>query len=56
MEQGKIMKAEVPTVRVRATPTGLTAPPLPQPPKIHSTTYTKLNSVLLLNHDTHDMP
>jgi len=26
MEQGKIMKAEVPTVRVGATPTGLTAP------------------------------
>jgi len=26
MEQGKIMEAEVPTVRVGATPTGLTAP------------------------------
>jgi len=31
MEQGKIMEAEVPTVRVGATPTGLTAPP--QPPR-----------------------
>jgi len=27
MEQGKIMEAEAPTVRVGATPTGLTAPP-----------------------------
>jgi len=27
MEQEKIMEAEVPTVRVGATPTGLTAPP-----------------------------
>jgi len=26
MEQGRIMEAEVPTVRVGATPTGLTAP------------------------------
>jgi len=26
MEQGKIMEAEVPTVRVGATPTGLMAP------------------------------
>jgi len=33
MEQGKIMEAEVPTVRVGATPTGLTVPPLPQPPR-----------------------
>jgi len=33
MEQGKIMEAEVPTVRVGATPTGLTAPPPPQPPQ-----------------------
>jgi len=32
MEQGKIMEAEVLTVRVGATPTGLTAPPPPQPP------------------------
>jgi len=32
MEQGKIMEAEVPTVRVGATRTGLTAPP--QPPKV----------------------
>jgi len=32
MEQGKIMEAEVPTVRVGATPTGLAAPPPPQPP------------------------
>jgi len=31
MEQGKIMEAEVPTVQVGATPTGLTAPP---PPKV----------------------
>jgi len=30
MEQGKIMEAEVPTVRVGATPTGLTAPPPPR--------------------------
>jgi len=29
-----IMEAEVPTVRVGATPTGLTAPPPPQPPKV----------------------
>jgi len=34
MEQGKIMEAEVPTVRVGATPTGLMAPPPPQPPKV----------------------
>jgi len=34
MEQGKIMEAEVPTVRVDATPTGLTAPPPPQPAKV----------------------
>jgi len=31
MEQGKIMEAEVPTVRVGATPTGVTVPPPPQP-------------------------
>jgi len=34
MEQGKIMKAEVPTVWVGATPTGLTASPPPQLPKV----------------------
>jgi len=34
MEQGKIMEAEVPTVRVGAIPTGLTAPPASQPPKV----------------------
>jgi len=34
MEQGKIMEAEVLTVQVGATPTGLTAPPPPQPPKV----------------------
>jgi len=34
MEQAKIMEAEVPTVRVGATPTGLMAPPLSQPPKV----------------------
>jgi len=33
MEQGKIMEAEAPTVRVGATTTGLMAPPPPQPPK-----------------------
>jgi len=33
MEQGKIMQAEVPIVRVGATPTGLMAPPS-QPPKV----------------------
>jgi len=33
MDQGKIMEAEVPTVRVGATPTGLTVPPPPQPPR-----------------------
>jgi len=27
MEQGKIMEAEVPTVRMGATPTGIMAPP-----------------------------
>jgi len=32
MEQGKIMEAEVLTVWVGATPTGLTAPPLPHNP------------------------
>jgi len=32
MEQGKIMEAEVPTVRVGATPIGLMVPPPPQPP------------------------
>jgi len=31
MKQGKIMEAEVPTVRVGTTTTGLTAPP--QPPR-----------------------
>jgi len=31
MEQGRIMEAEAPTVRVGATPTGLTAPSPPQP-------------------------
>jgi len=30
VEQGKIMEAEVPTVRVGATPTELTMPPPPQ--------------------------
>jgi len=34
MEQGKIMEAEVPTVWVSATLTGLTTPPPPQPPKV----------------------
>jgi len=34
MEQGKIMQAEAPTVRVGATPTELTASPPPQPPKV----------------------
>jgi len=34
MEQGKIMEAEVPTVRVGANPTGLMMPPPPQPPKV----------------------
>jgi len=34
MEQGKIMEAEVPTVRVGTTPTGLTAPPPPQHLKV----------------------
>jgi len=34
MEQGKIMEAEVPTVRVGATTTGLMAPPPSQPPKV----------------------
>jgi len=33
MEQGKIMEAEVPTVRMGATPIGLTAPPPPQLPR-----------------------
>jgi len=33
MEQGKIMEAEVPTVPVGAIPTGLSAPPPPQPLK-----------------------
>jgi len=31
MEQGKIMEAEAPTGWVGTTPTGLTAPPPPQP-------------------------
>jgi len=35
MEQGKIMEAEAPTIRVGATPTGPTATPPPQPfPKV----------------------
>jgi len=34
MEQGKIMEAEALTVRVGTTPTGLTAPPPPQPSKV----------------------
>jgi len=34
MEQGKIMEAEAPRVRVGITPTGLAAPPPPQPPKV----------------------
>jgi len=39
MEQGKIMEAEVPTVQVGATPTGLTVPP--QPPRKKLTIYKK---------------
>jgi len=34
MEQGKIKEAEVPTVRVGATPTGLTVPPAHNLPKV----------------------
>jgi len=34
MEQRKIMEAEVPTVWVGTTPTGLTVPPPSQPPKV----------------------
>jgi len=34
MEQEKIIEAEVPTVWVGATPTGPTAPPPTQPPKV----------------------
>jgi len=34
MEQGKIMEAEVPTVRVGTTPTELTVPQPPQTPKV----------------------
>jgi len=34
MEQGKIIEAEAPTVQVGTTPTGLMAPPPPQPPKV----------------------
>jgi len=34
MEQGNIMEAEVLTVYVGATPTGLMAPPPQQPPKV----------------------
>jgi len=34
IEQGKIMETEVPTVRVGATPTGLTAPLPHNPPKV----------------------
>jgi len=34
MEQWKIMEAEVSTVRVGAIPTGLMAPPPPQPPRV----------------------
>jgi len=37
MEQGKIMEAEVPTVRVGATTTGLKVPPPPQPPRFLQT-------------------
>jgi len=37
MEQGKIMEAEVPTVRVGATQTKLTAPPAPHPHKVFYT-------------------
>jgi len=33
MEQGKTMEAEAPTVQMGATPTGLMAPPPPQPPR-----------------------
>jgi len=33
MEQGMIVEAEAPTVRVGATPTGLKAPSPPQPPQ-----------------------
>jgi len=34
MEQEKIMEADVPTVRVGSTPTGLTAPHPHNPPKV----------------------
>jgi len=56
MEQGKIMEAEVPTVRVGATLTGLTAPPPPQPPEGFFTgrmpflTPKQIKLLLLLNN------
>jgi len=34
MEQGRIIEAEAPTVRVAATSTGLTAPPPHNPSKV----------------------
>jgi len=34
MEQGKIVEAEAPTVRVGATPAGLMEPPPPRPSKV----------------------
>jgi len=37
MKQGKIMEAEVPTVRVGTTPTRLMAPPPPLPSKVFYT-------------------
>jgi len=39
MEQGKIMEAEAPTVRVGATPAGLTAPHSHNPPSFLQARY-----------------
>jgi len=65
MEQGKIMEAEVPTVRVGATPTGLTATPTattPQGflqagcPSCRPTNSVKaLNTIQYNNHLMHKM-
>jgi len=52
MEQGKIMEAEVPTVRVDATPTGLTAAPPPRFLQVRCPSCHPTNSVKALKAES----
>jgi len=53
MEQGKIVEADALTIRVGATPTGLTVPPPPRLPRVF---YRPTNSVKALKavHTLHN--